>query len=128
MTGDTIRLAPDQLDQLADLIAARLNLRGDLTTAARMIDAAELADALGVARSYVYAHATELGAVRLGGERGRLRFDLATARAAFVTTGNSEPARPTLRTRPRHRTSTAGSVLTARPRGSRKPTDRLAGH
>jgi hypothetical protein len=44
----TVRLPPDQL---ADLIAARLSPQGD-SAAARMLDAVELADALGVARSW----------------------------------------------------------------------------
>lgn len=46
--------------------------------AARLVDAATLARMLGVERDWVYAHAGQLGAVRLGGPRGRLRFDLAT--------------------------------------------------
>lgn len=46
-------------------------------TAVRLIDAAAVADLLGVERDWVYAHANELGAVRLGGPRGRLRFDMA---------------------------------------------------
>lgn len=41
-----------------------------------LVDAAELARRLGIQRSWVYAHAAELGAVRLGrGTRARLRFD-----------------------------------------------------
>ena len=43
----------------------------------RLVDAATLARILDVDRDWVYAHARELQAVRLGGERGRLRFDLA---------------------------------------------------
>jgi len=43
------------------------------------IDAAEVARRLGVSRDYVYEHAEELGAIRLGeGSRGRLRFDPVT--------------------------------------------------
>ncbi len=42
----------------------------------RWVDAAEIARRFGVARSWVYAHAPRLGAVRLGsGPRARLRFD-----------------------------------------------------
>jgi hypothetical protein len=44
---------------------------------ARFVDAATFARLLSVDREWVYAHAEQLGAVRLGGERGRLRFDLA---------------------------------------------------
>jgi hypothetical protein len=42
----------------------------------RLVDAAQLAVILGVERDWVYAHARQLGAVRLGGPRGRLRFDV----------------------------------------------------
>jgi hypothetical protein len=45
------------------------------------IDARELAERLGVERSWVYAHARELGGVRLGdGPRARLRFDVERVR------------------------------------------------
>jgi hypothetical protein len=40
-------------------------------------DAQDLADALGVSRGFVYAHADELGAIPLGtGPKPRLRFDV----------------------------------------------------
>jgi hypothetical protein len=43
----------------------------------RLLSPAELADWLGVERSFVYEHADELGALRLGtGPRARLRFDV----------------------------------------------------
>lgn len=42
----------------------------------RLVDAATLAARLGVRREWVYRHARQLDAVRLGGPRGRLRFDL----------------------------------------------------
>jgi hypothetical protein len=44
---------------------------------AGLLDAAALARMLGVERAWVYAHAKQLGGIRLGGPRGRLRFDLA---------------------------------------------------
>ena len=44
--------------------------------AVRYVDAAKVAEVLGVERDWVYAHASDLGAVRLGGPQGRLRFDL----------------------------------------------------
>jgi hypothetical protein len=41
-----------------------------------LVDAAELARRLGIERSWVYSHAIELGAVKLGtGAKPRLRFD-----------------------------------------------------
>jgi hypothetical protein len=42
----------------------------------RLVNAAQLAELLGVERDWVYAHAGQLGGVRLGGPKGRLRFDL----------------------------------------------------
>jgi hypothetical protein len=42
----------------------------------RYVDAGDLARMLGIERDWVYAHARELGAIRLGGPRGRLRFDV----------------------------------------------------
>jgi hypothetical protein len=49
-----------------------------------LVDAATMADLLGVTRGYVYAHADDLGVVRLGeGPRPRLRFDVDAARAAL---------------------------------------------
>jgi hypothetical protein len=119
-----VTLTTEQLRELARLVVAELERRppltarlGDGSAAGRMVDAAEVAKTLGVARSWVYAHAGVLGATRLGsGSRGRLRFDLERARAAFVTVG--ETTRPTPRPRPRRRSSTAGSILKARPRGA----------
>jgi hypothetical protein len=43
----------------------------------RLVDAATVARRLGVTRNWVYAHADQLGVMRLGNGRGRLRFDLA---------------------------------------------------
>lgn len=63
-----------ELERLADLVAERLALAAGLP---RVLDAAELAEYLGVSRDVVYANADRLGAIRLGdGERPRLRFIL----------------------------------------------------
>jgi hypothetical protein len=43
----------------------------------RLVDARALAGRLGVEHQWVVDHARELGGVRLGPARGRLRFDLA---------------------------------------------------
>jgi hypothetical protein len=49
-----------------------------------LVAARELAEDLGVSIDYVYAHATELGAMRLGsGPKARIRFDLDQARRAL---------------------------------------------
>jgi hypothetical protein len=70
------RLHPDDVEAIARRVAELL--RDDTSPpAARLVDAATLAAMLGVERDWVYAHARELQAVRLGGKRGRLRFDVA---------------------------------------------------
>jgi hypothetical protein len=49
-----------------------------------LLDSRTLARELGVSVDYVYAHAVDLGAMRLGdGPKARLRFDLQTAQTAM---------------------------------------------
>ncbi len=58
----------------------------------RLATASEVARALGVSRSWVYANKVRLGAIRLGsGPRARLRFDLAEAQAAFAANPGHQP-------------------------------------
>jgi hypothetical protein len=75
-------------DVLADRVATRMAERfapPTVTPASARVDAKTLADALGVSRGFVYEHADELGAERLGpGARARLRFDVEGARAAMA--------------------------------------------
>ena len=69
----------ERLDpQDVELIAARVIslLSASAETSIRLVDAKTLSELLGVTRAWVYAHAEELHAVRLGGPQGRLRFDL----------------------------------------------------
>ena len=59
------------------------------TTVTRLVSARELADVLNVKRSFVYEHAGELGAIRLGtGPKARLRFDLATSLEKLICHGD----------------------------------------
>jgi hypothetical protein len=67
------------------------------------IDAAEVARWLSFSRDYVYRHADELGAIRVGdGPRPRLRFDPVTVRERFtrdeVRDAGSGPPRKARRT------------------------------
>jgi excisionase family DNA binding protein len=88
------RLHPDDLAALAELLAEqvvdraarlivdglaqRLGEVGASEPADRLLTAAEVAQRLGVARSMVYAHAHELGGVRVGdGPKARWRFNAA---------------------------------------------------
>jgi hypothetical protein len=70
-----VRLAPESVEavarRLADLLAGRSE-----SVPRRLLTAAEVSAWWGVERAWVYAHAHELGARRLGaGPRPRLRFD-----------------------------------------------------
>ncbi len=52
----------------------------------QLLEPKQLAQALNVSLDYVYAHAADLGAMRLGdGPKARLRFDLNTAQTAMRT-------------------------------------------
>lgn len=68
-------IGPFQIEQIAQRVVALLDEAARLTDGPRYVDAATLAAELSVERDWVYAHAEELGALRLGGPRGRLRFD-----------------------------------------------------
>jgi predicted DNA-binding transcriptional regulator AlpA len=73
--------SPQDVDlrRLAELLADVLTERGliDSLSAARVLDAAEVARLLGRDRQWVYGHAAELGAFRYGDSpKGRLGFDL----------------------------------------------------
>lgn len=104
--------------------------------APQTVDAATLAARLGVTRAFVYEHAAQLGAVRIGdGPRPRLRFDLHHALEAWNARSTSErshasrtPAatgRTPARARARMGRRAAGlpepgSVLALREPGSRR--------
>ncbi len=115
---------------LVEALAERVTELVRPEAAHRLVDAATLASALGVDRSYVYAYAEELGAVRLGGgSKPRLRFDLEAAREAMsryagdhsrgsnASAGAESVASPTPgRRRLPNRLPEPGSVLAVRPR------------
>jgi hypothetical protein len=66
--------------------------RHEAPSSPRLVDAAELARRFGMERSWVYSHAAELGAVRLGtGPNARLRFDPSLAAKALRPLGKSAP-------------------------------------
>ncbi len=71
-----MRLDPADIEEIARRVADILRADGPSADRGRYVDASTLAEHLGVERDWVYAHARELGAIRLGGTRGRLRFDL----------------------------------------------------
>ena len=63
--------------EFANLVAARVvELLDERARSSGLVDAAGLARVLAVSRAFVYEHADELGAIRLGdGAKARLRFD-----------------------------------------------------
>jgi predicted DNA-binding transcriptional regulator AlpA len=83
---------PTDLERLAELIADRLAERLEQPRPLeRLLTAAQVAERFGVARSWVYDRAEELGAVRLGaGPRGRLRFDATKVAAALASRDGSK--------------------------------------
>lgn len=66
---------PDLAEAIARRVIELLRAEETAPHSGRLVDAATLARELGVERDWVYAHADELGAIRLGGPKGRLRFD-----------------------------------------------------
>lgn len=117
-----MRLASAQLEELADLIADRLG--GADAREERLVDVAELAGYLGVDASWVYAHADELGARRLGeGSRPRLRFsirevdDRLSGCSAGRRSAGVDPA-PAVASRPRRRRRSGSEVDLLPIRGS----------
>jgi len=67
-------LAPTLVEAIAQRVAELL--RADLHLAPRLLTPSEVAARFAVSRTWVYEHATELGAIRLGaGPKARLRFD-----------------------------------------------------
>ena len=96
------RFDPRLVEAIA-LRVAELLERGSVQRRPELVDAAELARRLGIDRSWVYTHADELGAVRLGGGRKpRLRFDpnLAAGRVAGEPPEKSAKPRRSSRRRP----------------------------
>ena len=74
MASTRIKLDPETVDRIARRVMELLEERG--LQKRELVDAAELARRFGIERSWVYSHAIELGAVKLGsGTKPRLRFD-----------------------------------------------------
>lgn len=75
-SGVEVKLAAESIDQLAERLAELLGDHSEPPELPSRLTAAEVARWWEVSRRWVYAHADELGARRLGsGDRPRLRFD-----------------------------------------------------
>jgi hypothetical protein len=94
-------LEPDAVELLATRIAELLATRLAPPTSTpterfgRLLSAKEVSEWWGVSRGWVYQHARELGAVRIGdGERPRLRFDADVVAERFETWPATRPVAP----------------------------------
>lgn len=96
MEAGHIEFEPAAIEAIAKRVAQLLS--GELEPA-RLVDAATVADRLGVDRDWVYSHADDLGAIRLGGPNGRLRFDMAVVRERLA--GEAPPRWRRSRRQPR---------------------------
>jgi hypothetical protein len=86
-----VRLTPSDIEALARRIAELVRPARAAPLPRRLMTAAEVAQWWGVERSWVYAHAEELGARRIGtGERPRLRFDPDEVSERIAVLGGSQ--------------------------------------
>lgn len=91
MTATKTGVDPQLVEAIARRVVELLSEQTADPPAVRLVDAAELARRLGVDRDWVYAHASQLGAVRLGGPRGRLRFDVEVVRERLDAGADGRP-------------------------------------
>jgi hypothetical protein len=95
MASARIKLDPELVDAIARRVVELLEKKG--IQQRELVDASELARRFGIERSWVYSHAIELGAVKLGqGKKPRLRFDPEIA-ARFLRKVGEGPAAPPAR-------------------------------
>lgn len=88
MTEKRTDIDPALVEAIALRVVELLGETSPKKPRARLVDASTVAQELDVERDWVYTHANDLGAIRLGGPRGRLRFDLQVVRERL---GGAEP-------------------------------------
>ena len=89
---DTVELDRQDIEAIAVRVA---QLLARPSSGPKLLDPQELAREIGVSVDYVYTHAAELGAMRLGhGPKARLRFELAVAKAAMRELERARSPRP----------------------------------
>ena len=108
-----MKLNEDDIEQIAHRVAELVGKHALGTPAPRFVDATFVARLLGVERDWVYEHATQLGGIRLGGPRGRLRFDRETLPDRLIQAADASRAA----------TAPSGRIaaLTKRPRDGATP-------
>ena len=125
MASSRIKLDPQAVEAIARRVVEILERRG--LQGRELVDAAELARRLGIERSWVYSHAIELGAVKLGsGPKPRLRFDSQIAARVLRRVGGESAADPPARsgTRAGQPSGSAGGdvrLLPVRGEGEKDP-------
>jgi hypothetical protein len=96
MASTRIKLDAETVEAIARRSVELLEQRG--LQRRELVDAAELARRFGIERSWVYSHAIELGAVKLGsGPKPRLRFDPQIAARVLRRVGEKTAADPPAR-------------------------------
>lgn len=117
MTGKGAEGIPDVhaiAEAIADILAERgLVVYAGPGASARVLNAREVSQLLGRSAPWVYAHATELGAIRMGnGPKARIGFDLATIEQ-WKRDNQIRPAEPRRapRRRPRRNSSRATNLI-----------------
>jgi len=96
MASPRIKLDSQAVEAIARRLVEILERRG--LQGRELVDAAELARRFGIERSWVYSHAIELGAVKLGsGPKPRLRFDPQIAARVLRRVGEGSAADPPAR-------------------------------
>jgi len=89
---ELVRLDPESVRAVAIAVADLLRAE-DVATAETLLTPADVALRYGVSRTWVYAHARELGAVRLGaGPKARLRFHAERLEEALAGNSTRGPA------------------------------------
>jgi hypothetical protein len=125
MASTRIKLDPQTVEAIARRVVEILERRG--LQGRELVDAAELARRFGIERSWVYSHAIELGAVKLGsGAKPRLRFDPQVAARVLRRVGEESAADPPARSGERadHPSVSGGSgvrLLPIREQGENQP-------
>ncbi|MCL2420215.1 MAG: hypothetical protein FWD04_13065 [Conexibacteraceae bacterium] len=84
--GRPVVIDPGDVEAIAQRVVELAGQRS------RLVDAQTVAAALDVHRVWVYAHARELGVMRLGtGPKARLRFDLGVVRERLAVLAEDDP-------------------------------------
>lgn len=132
-----VRLDDDSIERLAQRITQLLAPQPPASTRQepKLLSAAEVARRWGVQRSWVYEHAAELGAMRLGsGARPRLRFDPDVVTQRLRATSDRRAQPPPQRRRHRRSPAIPADPVELLPirghselRSPTQPTDRPGG-